>query len=47
MRLTSLADWDCSIDKTLHVLGEWCTLLVLCDAFGGSRRFDQSGPDPV
>ena len=23
MRLTSLADWNCSIAKTLDVVGEW------------------------
>ena len=40
MRLTSLADWNCSIAKTLDVVGEWWTLLILRDAFGGTRRFD-------
>src|SRR3989442_12990316 len=40
MRLTSLADWDCSIAKTLDVVGEGWTLLILRDAFGGTRRFD-------
>jgi len=40
MRLTSLADWDCSIAKTLDVVGEWWTLLILRDAFGGICRFD-------
>ena len=40
MRLTSLADWNCSIAKTLDVVGEWWTLLILRDAFRGTRRFD-------
>jgi DNA-binding HxlR family transcriptional regulator len=40
MRLTSLADWNCSIAKTLDVVGEWWTLLILRDAFRGARRFD-------
>ena len=40
MRLTSLAHWNCSIAKTLDVVGEWWTLLILRDAFGGTRRFD-------
>lgn len=40
MKLTSLADWNCSIAKTLDVVGEWWTLLILRDAFGGTRRFD-------
>jgi DNA-binding HxlR family transcriptional regulator len=40
VRLTSLADWDCSIAKTLDVVGEWWTLLILRDAFRGTSRFD-------
>ena len=40
MKLTSLADWNCSIAKTLDVVGEWWTLLILRDAFAGTRRFD-------
>jgi len=40
MRLTSLADWNCSIARTLDVVGEWWTLLILRDAFRGTRRFD-------
>jgi DNA-binding HxlR family transcriptional regulator len=40
MRLTSLADWNCSIARTLDVIGEWWTLLIVRDAFRGTRRFD-------
>ena len=40
MQLTSLSDWNCSIAKTLDVVGEWWTLLILRDAFRGTRRFD-------
>jgi DNA-binding HxlR family transcriptional regulator len=40
MRLTSLEDWNCSIARTLDVVGEWWTLLILRDAFLGTRRFD-------
>ena len=40
MRVTSLADWNCSIARTLDVVGEWWTLLILRDAFRGTRRFD-------
>jgi DNA-binding HxlR family transcriptional regulator len=40
MRLTSLADMHCSIARTLDVVGEWWTLLILRDAFEGTRRFD-------
>jgi len=40
MRVTSLEDWDCSIARTLDVVGEWWTLLILRDAFRGTHRFD-------
>lgn len=40
MKLTSLADWNCSIARTLDVVGEWWTLLILRDAFRGTRRFE-------
>jgi DNA-binding HxlR family transcriptional regulator len=40
VRLTSLAGWNCSIARTLDVVGEWWTLLILRDAFRGVRRFD-------
>jgi DNA-binding HxlR family transcriptional regulator len=29
-----------SFAKTLDVVGEWRTLLILRDAFGGTHRFD-------
>ena len=38
--VTSLADWNCSIARTLDVVGEWWSLLILRDAFRGTRRFD-------
>jgi DNA-binding HxlR family transcriptional regulator len=41
MQLTSLADWNCSVAKTLDVVGEWWTPLILRDAFRGKRRFDE------
>jgi DNA-binding HxlR family transcriptional regulator len=31
---------NCSIARTLEVIGEWWTLLILRDAFLGLRRFD-------
>jgi DNA-binding HxlR family transcriptional regulator len=40
MNVTSLADWNCSIARTLDVVGEWWTLLIVRDAFRGVRRFD-------
>jgi DNA-binding HxlR family transcriptional regulator len=41
MRLTSLSELNCSIAKTLDVVGEWWTLLILRDAYRGIRRFDE------
>lgn len=40
MQHTSLGDWNCSIARTLDVVGEWWTLLILRDAFRGAHRFD-------
>jgi DNA-binding HxlR family transcriptional regulator len=40
MRLTSLADRKCPIARTLDVVGEWWTLLIVRDALRGTRRFD-------
>jgi DNA-binding HxlR family transcriptional regulator len=40
MHLTKLSEWNCSIARTLDVVGEWWTLLILRDAFRGIRRFD-------
>jgi DNA-binding HxlR family transcriptional regulator len=40
MQLTSLADWNCSIARTLDVIGEWWTVLIIRDAFRGTSRFD-------
>src|SRR5689334_9644297 len=41
MRRTSFAQWPCSIARTLDVLGDWWTPLVLRDAYYGVRRFDE------
>src|SRR4249920_1706589 len=40
MHVTRLDDWNCSIARTLDVVGEWWTPLILRDAFRGTRRFD-------
>ncbi|HEX6359459.1 helix-turn-helix domain-containing protein [Actinophytocola sp.] len=41
MRRTSFARWPCSIARTMDLLGDQWTLLVLREAFNGVRRFDQ------
>ncbi|HZD67258.1 MAG TPA: helix-turn-helix domain-containing protein [Acidimicrobiales bacterium] len=40
MYRTSFAEMNCSIARSLEVVGEWWTLLILRDAFGGVRRFE-------
>ena len=41
MKRTSFADTNCPIARTLDVMGEWWTLLILRDVFCGIQRFDQ------
>jgi DNA-binding HxlR family transcriptional regulator len=41
MRGVPLSSLHCSIARTLDVVGERWTLLILRDAFNGVRRFDQ------
>src|SRR5256885_10605683 len=40
MRHTSLAEMPCPIARTLDVVGEWWTLLIVRDALLGIRRFE-------
>lgn len=40
MRHTSLASLPCPVARTLDVIGEWWTLLIVRDALLGARRFD-------
>lgn len=40
MRRTSFANMPCSVARTMDLLGDWWTPLVLRDAFYGIRRFD-------
>lgn len=40
MRRTSFANWPCSIARTMDLLGDWWTPLVLREAHYGVRRFD-------
>ena len=41
MRRSSFANWPCSIARTMDLLGDWWTPLVLREAFYGVRRFDE------
>ena len=40
MRGVRFADMHCSVARTLDIVGERWTLLILRDAFNGIRRFD-------
>jgi DNA-binding HxlR family transcriptional regulator len=40
MKRTSFARWPCSIARTVDLLGDWWTPLVLREAFYGVHRFD-------
>jgi DNA-binding HxlR family transcriptional regulator len=39
-KLTPLGDMTCSIARTLDVVGEWWTILIVRDALLGVRRFE-------
>ena len=41
MRKTSFARWPCSVARTLDLLGDAWTPLVLREAFYGLKRFDE------
>ena len=41
MQRTSFADMPCPIARSLERGGEWWSLLILRDAFGGLTRFDE------
>ncbi|OLR89816.1 winged helix-turn-helix transcriptional regulator [Actinokineospora bangkokensis] len=40
MRRTSFADWSCSVARVVDLLGDQWTLLVLRQAYLGTRRFE-------
>ena len=40
MQRSSFSGMPCSVAKTLDVIGEWWTLLILRDVFYGVRRFE-------
>lgn len=41
MKRASLEDDPCPIARTLDVIGDWWSLLIIRDAFDGLRRFGQ------
>lgn len=41
MRRTSFASMTCSIARSLELFGDWWTLLIIREAFFGSRKFGE------
>lgn len=41
VKRTSLAGADCPIARSLDVIGDWWSLLIIRDAFDGMRRFSE------
>jgi DNA-binding HxlR family transcriptional regulator len=41
MKRTALAELPCPIARTLDVVGEWWSLLIIRDALLGARRFEE------
>ncbi|MGH7898816.1 MAG: winged helix-turn-helix transcriptional regulator [Candidatus Binatia bacterium] len=41
MKRTSFANWPCSIARTVDLLGDWWTPLVLRETFYGVSRFEE------
>jgi DNA-binding HxlR family transcriptional regulator len=40
VKRTPFADWPCSLARTVDIVGDWWTPLVLRECFLGVRRFD-------
>ncbi len=45
MRRTSFADMHCSLARTLEVIGDWWSPLILRDLYLGLSRFDELADD--
>jgi DNA-binding HxlR family transcriptional regulator len=43
MKRSALADLPCPIARSLDLVGEWWTLLIVRDALLGARRFEDFG----
>jgi DNA-binding HxlR family transcriptional regulator len=41
VKRVSLADQPCPVARTLDIVGEWWTLLIIRDAVLGAKRFDE------
>lgn len=45
MKRSSVAHWNCSVARTLDVVGEWWSLLVIRNVFWGQHRFEDLQAD--
>jgi DNA-binding HxlR family transcriptional regulator len=45
VKRSNVAHLNCSIARTLEIVGEWWTLLIVRDVFMGVRRFDDMQRD--
>lgn len=41
MRRTRFDDWDCSVARSVDILGDWWTPMIIRSALLGARRFEQ------
>ena len=41
MKTKSYSDMECSIARSLDIVGSWWSLMIVRDAMGGARRFKQ------
>lgn len=39
MERTSFKEWNCSVARTLEVIGDWWTMMIVREAFYGTRTF--------
>lgn len=39
MERTSFENWNCSVARTLEVIGDWWTMMIVREAFYGTRTF--------
>ncbi|MBF6078563.1 winged helix-turn-helix transcriptional regulator [Nocardia beijingensis] len=41
MKRTTFADWPCTVARTVDLIGDWWTPLVLREAYYGATRFEE------
>ncbi|MEU0542218.1 helix-turn-helix domain-containing protein [Nocardia sp. NPDC005978] len=41
MKRTTFANWPCTVARTVDLIGDWWTPLILRESFYGAKRFDE------